>query len=103
LPFVLSTPGSLRTLTEQVLAQSGIEPRVVAEADSLEVVKRLVLDGFGRALIPFANVTGEDRAAGLRVTPLPEDTPRLPVVFWLRDTPHLPPAVRNFLSLAGET
>jgi DNA-binding transcriptional LysR family regulator len=101
-PFVLSTPGSLRTLTEQVLAQAGIEPRVVAEADSLEVVKRLVLDGFGRALIPVANVTEEDRAAGLRVTPLPEDTPRLPVVFWLRDTPHLPPAVRNFLSLAAE-
>lgn len=102
-PFVLSTPGSLRSLTEQVLAQAGIEPRVVAEADSLEVVKRLVLDGFGRALIPAANVTDEDRAAGLRVTPLPEATPRLPVVFWLRDTPHLPPAVRNFLSLAVES
>jgi DNA-binding transcriptional LysR family regulator len=102
LPFVLSTPGSLRSLTEQVLAQAGIEPRVVAEADSLEVVKRLVLDGFGRALIPAANVTEEDRAAGLRITPLPDDTPRLPVVFWLRDTPHCPPAVRNFLALAAE-
>jgi DNA-binding transcriptional LysR family regulator len=96
----LSTPGSLRTLTEQVLAQAGIEPRVVAEADSLEVVKRLVLDGFGLALIPGANVTDEDRAAGLRASPLPEGTPRLPVVFWVRDTPHLPPAVQNFLALA---
>jgi DNA-binding transcriptional LysR family regulator len=102
LPFVLSTPGSLRSLTEQVLAQAGIEPRVVAEADSLEVVKRLVLDGFGRALIPAANVTVEDRAAGLRTFPLPEEAPRLPVVLWLRDGSHLPPAVRNFLALAAE-
>src|SRR5437660_11380972 len=51
-PFVLTTPGSLRALMEQVLARAGIEPRVVAEADSLEVVKRLGQDGFGRAIVP---------------------------------------------------
>lgn len=100
-PFVLATPGSLRSLTEQVLAQAGIEPRVVAEADSLEVVKRLVQDGFGRAIVPAACVTDEDRAAGLRAYPLPPDAPCLPVVLWLRDTPHAPPAVRNFLALAS--
>src|SRR5438067_1571778 len=64
-PFVLATPGSLRALMEQVLARAGIEPRVVAEADSLEVVKRLVQDGFGRAIVPAVCVTDEDRAAGL--------------------------------------
>ena len=84
-----------------MLARAGIEPRVVAEADSLEVVKRLVLDGFGRALIPAANVIDEDRAAGLLAFPLPPDAPRLPVVFWLRDTPQPPPAVQNFLALAA--
>jgi DNA-binding transcriptional LysR family regulator len=99
-PFVLASTGSLRSLMEQVLARAGIEPRVVAEADSVEVVKRLVLDGFGRALVPAANVTDEDRAAGLRVSPLPDDTPRLPVVLWLRDSLYLPPAVGNFLDLA---
>jgi DNA-binding transcriptional LysR family regulator len=91
----------LRSLTEQVLAGAGIEPRVVAEADSLEVVKRLVQDGFGRALVPAACVTDEDRQRGLRAYPLPPSAPRLPAVFWLRDTPHLPPAVRNFLALAA--
>jgi DNA-binding transcriptional LysR family regulator len=100
-PFVLATPGSLRALTEQILSRAGIEPRVVAEADSLEVVKRLVLDGFGRALVPAACVTREDRAASLRAYPLPPDAPRLPVVLWLRETPHTPPAVRNFLALAS--
>jgi DNA-binding transcriptional LysR family regulator len=99
-PFVLAAPGSLRSLTEQVLAREGIEPRVVAEADSLEVVKRLVQDGFGRAIVPEICVTAEDRAAGLQVQPLPDDAPRLPVVLWLRDSPYLPPAVLNFLSLA---
>jgi DNA-binding transcriptional LysR family regulator len=101
-PFVLSTPGSLRSLMEQVLARQGIEPRVVAEADSLEVVKRLVLDGFGRAIVPAVCVTDEDRAAGLRTNCLPQDAPRLPVVLWLRDSPTLPPAVHNFLDLAGQ-
>jgi DNA-binding transcriptional LysR family regulator len=100
-PFVLASTGSLRSLMEQVLARAGIEPRVVAEADSVEVVKRLVLDGFGRALVPAANVTDEDRAAGLQTYPLPEHTPRLPVVLWLRDTPYSPPPVRNFLALAA--
>jgi DNA-binding transcriptional LysR family regulator len=101
-PFVLATTGSLRTLTEQVLARAGIEPRIAAEADSLEVVKRLVLDGFGRALVPAACVTPEDRAAGLHTHPLPREAPRLPVVLWLRDTPHPPPALRNFLALATD-
>jgi DNA-binding transcriptional LysR family regulator len=100
-PFVLASSGSLRTLTEQVLLRAGIEPRVVAEADSLEVVKCLVRDGFGYALAPEECVTAEDRAAGLRALSLAADAPRLPVVFWLRETPHLPPAVRNFLALAG--
>jgi DNA-binding transcriptional LysR family regulator len=102
LPFVLATSGSLRTLIEQVLARAGIEPRVVAEADSLEVVKRLVQDGFGHALVSSICVTEEDRAAGLRVYPLPDDAPRLPVVLWLRDSLYPPPAVRNFLALALE-
>jgi DNA-binding transcriptional LysR family regulator len=74
----------------------------VAEADSLEVVKRLVQDGFGHALVSSICVTEEDRAAGLRVYPLPDDAPRLPVVLWLRDSLYPPPAVRNFLALALE-
>jgi DNA-binding transcriptional LysR family regulator len=98
--FVLATSGSLRSLTEQVLARAGIEPRVVAEADSLEVVKRLVLDGFGHALVPAVCVTAEDRAAGLHADPLPRDAPRLPVVLWLREGLSPPPSVRNFLTLA---
>ena len=100
-PFVLATPGSLRSLMEQVLARAGIEPRVVAEADSLEVVKRLVQDGFGHALVPAACVTSEDRAAGLCAYPLPPDGPRLPVVLWLRDGSSTSPAVGNFLALAA--
>jgi DNA-binding transcriptional LysR family regulator len=100
LPLVLATSRTLRTLTEQMLVTAGIEPRVVAEADSLEVVKTLVLDGFGWAVVPAACVTASDRAAGLRAWPLREDTPRLPVVLWVRDVPHPPPAVRNFLALA---
>jgi DNA-binding transcriptional LysR family regulator len=101
-PFVLATTGSLRSLTEQVLARAGIEPRVVAEADSMEVVKRLVLDGFGHALVPDACVTAEDLGAGLHASALDKGSPRLSVVLWLRDVPSPPPSVQNFLSLAGE-
>ncbi len=100
LPFVLASSGSLRTLTEQVLTAAGIEPRVTAEADSLEVVKRLVQDGFGHALVPAACITAEDRAAGLLAYPLPDAAPRLPVVLWLRDSRYPAPAVRNFIDLA---
>jgi DNA-binding transcriptional LysR family regulator len=101
LSLVLATSRSLRLLTEQVLVTAGIEPRVVAEADSLEVVKRLVLDGFGCAIVPADCVTEADRAAGLRAWTLPEDAPRLPVVLWVRNLPHPPPAVDNFLALAS--
>src|SRR5207249_2688595 len=51
-PMVLPSGGTLRTLTEGVFARWEVAPPVVAECDSLEVVKALVAGGFGLAILP---------------------------------------------------
>ncbi len=48
----LPAAGTLRGLTDALLAREAVTPRVVAECDSLEVVRALVASGFGSALLP---------------------------------------------------
>lgn len=58
LPFVLPsrTSYSTRSLMRQVFEQHGFEPRTVIESDALVLVKRLLFEGHGVSVLPWAVV-----------------------------------------------
>jgi DNA-binding transcriptional LysR family regulator len=98
-PMVLPSGGTLRTLTEAVFARWGVAPPVVAECDSLEVVKTLVAGGFGLAILPrICLAPGEGELAEV---PLPEPLAELPVAVLVPRGPSLPLPVARFLEVLG--
>ena len=89
-PLVTNSPGSIRSQVDQILRDNGVEPRIVAEADSLEVVQMLVGCGFGSAIVPMEVMQVGARESGLCLSPLAEETPCLPVgCFYRRSLPPL--------------
>ncbi len=52
LPLILYPKSNIRTTIDQFIEQLGIQPRVVMEIDSVEVIKKLVESGFGSAFLP---------------------------------------------------
>jgi DNA-binding transcriptional LysR family regulator len=94
-PMVLPSAGTLRTLTESLLARCEVAPRVVAECDSLEVVRTLVAAGFGQAILPRVCVPAGDPA--VRVAALAGGAPPLPVAALVRRTRPTPRPVSAFL------
>ena len=62
LPFLLYPRHSnMRALIDRHLAQLGIKPRVVMEADDTETIKGLVEAGFGCSMLPEHAVRGQSR------------------------------------------
>jgi DNA-binding transcriptional LysR family regulator len=99
MPMVLPSAGTLRTLTESLFARCEVAPTVVAECDSLEVVRALVAAGFGQGLVPRACVP-ED-GPPVAVVPLTETVPALPVAALVRRTRPTPRPVAAFLEALG--
>lgn len=98
-PIVLPSGGTLRALTDALLARHEVVPQVVAECDSLEVVKALVTSGFGCAILPrVCLVPGE---GGLEAVEVAEPLPRLPVAILVSQGRALPATVRAFLEVLG--
>lgn len=97
--MVLPAGGTLRTLCDSLFARCSVTPPVVAECDSLEVVKELVAAGFGLAVLPRVCLTKHDH--GVRVVPLDESLPRLPVALLTARGRPLPPAVTALLGVLG--
>src|SRR5947207_15471245 len=98
-PVVLPAGGTLRTLTESLFARFEIAPPIVAECDSLEVVKALVAGGFGQAILPRVCVLpGEP---GVRCVDLHEPLPRLPVAVLVSRARQMPASVTAFLEVMG--
>jgi DNA-binding transcriptional LysR family regulator len=82
-------------LIDTLFARCEIAPSVVAECDSLEVVRALVAAGFGYALLPRECLRpGEP---GIDVLEVAEPLPRLPVAALVLRAREQPPAVRAFL------
>jgi DNA-binding transcriptional LysR family regulator len=94
-PIVLPSAGTLRTLTESLLARCDVAPPVVAECDSLEVVRALVAAGIGQAILPRVCVPADGPA--VRVVALTDDVPPLPVAALVRRTRPTPRPVAAFL------
>jgi LysR family carnitine catabolism transcriptional activator len=99
MPMVLLAGGTLRTLTEAVFARCEIAPPIVAECDSLEVVKALVAGGFGQAILPRVCILPEER--GVRVVDVIDPLPRLPVAVLVLQGRELPSAATAFLDVMG--
>lgn len=100
--FVLPTQGLVRETIGAMFAHAGIAPPCRAEADSLEVVKRLVLDGYGVGVVPLISCTDADRDAGLTVQRFKGPTPALQVGALTRRGAYLVRPLRDFLALVEE-
>lgn len=76
LPFVLPSRSSyaMRSLMSSVFAQHGFEPRTVIESDALVLVKRLIFEGHGVSVLPWAVVEDgldADRVCLKRINGIP--------------------------------
>src|SRR5579872_4533184 len=64
-PLVMNASGSLRAAVENALRVYHVHPRIVAQADSLEVVRMLVSCGFGKAVVPLEVMQEDAVRSGL--------------------------------------
>jgi DNA-binding transcriptional LysR family regulator len=96
-PMVVPSAGTLRTLTESVFARCEIAPPIVAECDSLEVIKALVADGFGQAILP--RICVQPHEPGVRFVDLIDPLPRLPVAVLVSRAREMSPPVQAFLDV----
>ena len=65
-PFVLFEPSSnSRKVIDRFFAREQIEPKVVTETESVEILKALVMIGMGITIIPYQAVAREVRAGQL--------------------------------------
>ena len=76
MPFVLPSKSSYSTrgLMKRVFSLHGFEPRTVIESDALVLVKRLVFEGHGVSVLPWAVVEDgleADRVRLKRITGIP--------------------------------
>lgn len=68
-PFVaLASQAGLRQLTDQLLAEDGVRPRIVFEATEIPTVEGLVAAGFGVAVIPVPRDGGTSRTVHIPLT-----------------------------------
>jgi LysR family nitrogen assimilation transcriptional regulator len=67
-PFFLT--GGIRTLVEQQLEGFGVQLRVAAEVDSVEVIRRLLLAGVGPSIMPVSAFHDDIRAGRLAASPV---------------------------------
>jgi len=91
---------SVRRVVDDAFERAGAVPRIALEGNDLALVRSLVAEGIGIAIMPrtFAELPGPPVA----LRPL---TPalRLTVALWWRRGRHLSPAARAFVEFAGAT
>ena len=82
LPIILpAVPNQLRTVADTVAAKNKISFNIVAEIDSISIIKALVEKGFGYSLLGYGSVHDEVERGVLTATPLPEVQRKL-VIAW---------------------
>ncbi len=88
---------SVRQLVDQALLAAGAEPRIALEGNDLALVRSLVAQGIGLAILPrsFAELPGPPVA----LRPLRPEL-RMTVALWWRRDRHLSPAARAFVEFA---
>jgi DNA-binding transcriptional LysR family regulator len=102
-PFVVRQPGSqTRLWLDGVLHARSIDPRLVAEFDSPEAMKRAVIDGVGVAVLPTYAIAHELAAGILRAVPIQNlSLYRQLKILWNTDRPFSP-VTRAFLGHLGK-
>lgn len=103
-PFITRQPSSqTRAWQDALLAAHGARPRIVAELDSPESIKRAVMSSMGAAILPQYAVQRELDEGALRALPLAEAPLRRALrLVWNDDAPCTP-LTRAFLTqMAGE-
>ncbi len=74
-PLVAPSQGhSLRVLAEQAAGRANIQLNIPYEADSFEILKGMVCEGFGYTILPFSAVAAEVRQGVLAATPIRKPT-----------------------------
>jgi LysR family transcriptional activator of glutamate synthase operon len=87
----------LRTLTEELCAAAGFEPRVPFECDDLPVVRGFVAAGLGVAIVPGTDSGPEsDGADGVRLVPITDDGASRDVGLAWSETRRLLPSAELF-------
>jgi LysR family transcriptional activator of glutamate synthase operon len=90
---------SVRQLVDETFERAGVNPRIALEGNDLALVRSLVAEGIGLAIMPrtFAELPGPPVA----LRPL---TPalRMTVALWWRRGRHLSPAARAFVQFARD-
>ncbi len=85
---------SVRQLVDAAFERAGVEPRIALEGNDLALVRSLVAEGVGLAILPrtFAELPGPAVALRPLSPPL-----RMNVALWWRRGRHLSPAARAFV------
>ncbi len=89
---------STRRLLDRALAQAGVRPRISLEANDFALVRSLVAQGVGLAILPRSFLQRPGPAISFR--PL-SPALRMPVVLWWRRGRRLSPAARAFVEFAA--
>jgi LysR family transcriptional regulator, transcription activator of glutamate synthase operon len=92
-PFIaLQRPFGLRLLTDDLWAETGLEPTIVFEATEIPTVEGLVAAGFGVAVVPMPRVSSEAKVTHV---PLSNSRAKREVgLIWARDRRPAPPTER---------
>ncbi len=70
-PMVMRQPNSqTRAWLEQALREQSLTPRVIAELDNLESIKRMVMIGTGLTILPLYTITAEQEVGALHPIPI---------------------------------
>jgi DNA-binding transcriptional LysR family regulator len=98
-PFIAFERGSsTRQLIDAAFAEAGVRPRIALEANDLALVRGLVAQGIGSAILPrsFAELPGP--TVSIRPLSPPQS---LDVVLWWRAGRRLSPAARGFVDFVA--
>jgi LysR family transcriptional regulator, transcription activator of glutamate synthase operon len=90
---------SVRELVDAAFERAGLSPRIALEGNDLALVRSLVAEGIGFAILPrsFAELPGP----AVAVRPL-RPALRMTVALWWRRGRHLSPAARAFVQFSRE-
>ena len=90
---------SVRRLVDETFERAGVSPRIALEGNDLALVRSLVAEGIGLAIMPrtFAELPGPPVA----LRPL-KPALRMTVALWWRRGRHLSPAARAFVQFARD-
>ncbi|SIT49419.1 Transcriptional regulator, LysR family [Paraburkholderia piptadeniae] len=99
-PLILPSAGhGIRNLLEQACPGTGMKLNVVAETNSMNVQKNLVVRGHGYTILPSIAVTEDVARKQLGASPLSDQELQRTIVLALPNTRRIPMAVRAVASL----